>query len=92
MTIAAAFAQWRVIRAEYEDYLEAAYALAAEETRGALLNRRGMAAGIESRSLFMGNRARAYAYASPELIEHWDKHPRVPFVEYEAQRTDPHDR
>jgi hypothetical protein len=90
-TFAAAASTWRALRMEYEDYLEATYARAAEDCRGALLNERGRRAGVESRSLFMGNARRAHAYASPELIEWWQTNPRVPFSDYEAMRTEYHD-
>lgn len=80
--------QWHELRAEYEDYLEARYAQAEEACRGAMLNERGRRAGIESRSLFMGNHARAHAYASDELVEWWRENGRVPFSAYESMRTD----
>lgn len=87
-TFTQAAQRWHELRAEYEDYLEATYARAEEACRGKMLNERGRRAGIESRSLFMGNRARAYAYASPELVEWWQTNNRTPFSEYEAMRTD----
>lgn len=80
-----ALADWRETRAEYERFLLSQYEQAAEACRDALLNDRGWKANIEPISLFMGNRARAYAYASPELIEWWETHPRVPFVDFERQ-------
>lgn len=81
-------AQWRLLRAEYDLYLEAAYDAALEGCSGVLLNERGRRAGIDARSLFMGQRARAYAYASEELRDWWDAHPRVTFQDFEAQHTD----
>lgn len=80
-----ALADWREARAAYELYLLDAYEKAAEACRDALVNDRGRRAKIEPMSLFMGNRARAYAYASEELIEWWSTHPRMPFVEFERQ-------
>jgi hypothetical protein len=76
---------WASLRADYEDLRNAAYLQAEEATRGALLNARGRRAGIDPYSLFMGNEARAHAYASPELIEWWRDHPRVTFAAYERQ-------
>lgn len=78
-----ALADWREARAAYTLYLHDAYEKAAEACRDALVNARGRALGIDPLSLFMGNRARAYAYASEELVEWWDTHPRMPFVEFE---------
>ncbi|WP_424448868.1 hypothetical protein [Microbacterium arborescens] len=83
--IGSAFADWREVREEYEEVRLAAYMLAEEATNGALLNARGRAAGIDPGSLFMGNERRARAYASPELLEHWEKHPRVTYADYERQ-------
>ncbi|QZD98169.1 hypothetical protein SEA_ANTUNA_56 [Microbacterium phage Antuna] len=78
-----ALADWREARAEYENVLHADYEAAAEACRDRLVNARGRRLGIDPMSLFMGNRARAYAYASEELIEWWETHPRTPFVEFE---------
>lgn len=91
-----ALADWREARAEFERYMLDAYEKAAEACRDVLVNARGRARGIEPMSLFMGNRARAYCYASEELVEWWREHPRVPFVEFErrwlADRDDERDQ
>ncbi|WP_096359415.1 hypothetical protein [Microbacterium sp. TPU 3598] len=83
--IGEAFAEWRECRAAYDDSLYAQYEVAEEATRGAMLNARGRAKGIDPLSLFMGNKARALAYASEELVEHWARHPRVTFAMFERQ-------
>lgn len=80
-----AAATWREIHNEWHDVVEAAFLRAEQACRGTLLNRRGRERGIDARSLFYGPAVRAYAYASPELIEHWQSWPRVPFHEYERQ-------
>jgi len=80
-----AFAAWRECRAEYDDTLYAQYVAAEEATRGAMLNARGRAKGIDPFSLFMGNERRALAYASEELVEHWASHPRVTYTKFERQ-------
>ncbi len=82
---AAAAATYHACRAEYQDLIEAAYVAAETETSGKLLNDRGRAAGIDPFSLFKGPAIRAYAYASPELVEHWSRWPRVTFADYERQ-------
>lgn len=73
------------VRAEFEDYRLMAYERASEACRGRLLNRRGFAANVDDYSLFMGNATRAYAYASEELVEHWERYPRLTFAEFERQ-------
>jgi hypothetical protein len=83
--ITAAFAEWRECRAEYNDLLYAAYERAEEETNGALLNADGRAQSIDALSLFMGNETRAHRYASSELLEHWERYPRVTFSSFERQ-------
>lgn len=79
------FAAWRECRADYDDTLYAQYEAAEEATRGAMLNARGRARGIDAFSLFMGPEVRALAYASEELVEHWATHPRVTFAAFEKQ-------
>jgi len=80
-----AFDAWRECRAEYDDTLYALYEAAEEATKGAMLNARGRAKGIDPFSLFMGTETRALAYASEELVEHWESHPRVTFAMFEKQ-------
>lgn len=76
---------WRSCRMEFEVVREAAYARALDATNGVLLNRRGIDAGIDTYSLFIGSNVRAYAYASRELIDHWAEYPRLTFEEFERQ-------
>lgn len=83
--VSEAFAAWRECREDYEDLLLVQFERAEEATRGALLNARGRAAGVDPRSLFMGNETRALAYASEELVEHWRTHPRVTFAAFERR-------
>ena len=73
------------LREDYQLYVEAAYLAAERETRGHLLNRRGVDRGVHPRELFSGNRSRAYAYASEELRNWWEQHGRVTFTEYQRQ-------
>jgi len=87
-TFAVAVATWHALRAEFENVRQAAYTRAVDATNGALLNERGRAKGIDAYELFIGNETRARAYASPELIEHWDRHPRLTFAAYERQITE----
>lgn len=81
--ISEAFSTWRECRAEYDDTLYAQYMAAEEATNGAMLNARGREKGVDPFTLFMGNETRARAYASEELIEHWEKHPRITFAKFE---------
>ncbi|MER6830800.1 hypothetical protein ABT352_32740 [Streptosporangium sp. NPDC000563] len=63
--------------------------LAAEEaTRGYLLNRAGVAANIDPKSLWGGNSSRAGKYASEELKRWWAEQPnggRMTYAEWRAQ-------
>jgi hypothetical protein len=79
--------RWRALRDEYEDRLLAAYSRAEIACNGKMLNARGQRAEIDAVSLFMGQQARALAYASPELIDHWRQYPRVTFQQFERERS-----
>lgn len=81
----AGFAAYRAARDEFDAVLTLAYDRAEAATNGALLNSRGRAKGVDPESLFLGPAVRAYAYASPELVEHWESHPRVTFAEFEQR-------
>lgn len=81
--ISEAFSAWRECRAEYDETLYAQYEAAESATNGAMLNARGREKGIDPFTLFMGNENRALAYASEELIEHWQSHPRITFEKFE---------
>lgn len=86
--IADAFARWRVIRAEFDDYLEAQVNEAERACAGILLNARGRAAGIDPRTLFYGPRARVNAYASEELLDWFHEHGRTTFATYERHHQE----
>lgn len=84
-----AFEHQKRLRAEFTELRWNHFMAAEEATRGALLNRKGIAAGIDTLRLFTSNRAFAYCYASEELIEWWAEHPRMTFPEYEKQMYEP---
>lgn len=85
LIFARAAAEYRTMRAEYETVNINAHAAAESACNGVLLNRRGKLAHVDPESLFKGTHARAYAYASAELVEHWTKHPRLTVAEFERQ-------
>ncbi len=86
-----ALSEWRECRAAYDDLLYAQHDAAEEATRGAMLSELGRARGVTTLSLFLGPEIRARAYASPELREHWDAHPRINFARFEQQWPYPED-
>lgn len=88
LTFDSAIAIWRGLRAEFELYRECQHQAATEDCNAVLLNRDALARGIDSYSLFIGPRARAERWASPELVEWWQSHGRMTFAEYEAQRLE----
>jgi len=67
---------------EYRDEVYRQWLAAEAQTRGVMLNRRGVAAGINERSLFTGPESRVKAYASPELIGWFEAHPRPTRASY----------
>ena len=72
-------------KSEWYDAAFADYLAADNQTRGNMLNRRGIAAGIDAFSLWSGTDRRMRAYASEELVAWFDEHPRVTVTEYVRQ-------
>jgi len=70
-------ARWAAVHAEWQVWAHAQFTAAENETRGYLLNREGVAAGMEPWSLWTGSLAHAMRYASEELQEFWTKNPRL---------------
>lgn len=85
---AVASSMWRDMKAEFDAALAAAYGLAETETNGNLVNRKGKAKGLVGWDLFTGPEIRARAYASEELLEHWEKHARPNLNLFEQQWTE----
>lgn len=61
---------------EYQDEVYRQWLQAEAETNGYMLNKAGRAAGISDRSLFTGPESRVAKYASRELLDYFDAHPR----------------
>ena len=51
-----------------------------------MLSKEGKRKGIDERTLFTGSESRVRKYASPELIEFFDAHPRPTRARFDAQR------
>lgn len=75
------------IREEWFLGAHADYLAADAETRGHLLSRDGIAAGVDPLSLWSGRADRAYRYASEELRAFWARRPRIAVTEYTRQAT-----
>jgi hypothetical protein len=61
---------------EYRDEVYRQWRAAEAATNGYMLNRAGQRGGIDEWSLFVGPESRVRKYASPELIEWFQSHPR----------------
>lgn len=61
---------------EYQDEVYRQWLQAESETNGYMLNKAGKAAGIDERTLFTGPQSRVAKYASRELRDYFDAHPR----------------
>lgn len=72
-------------RGEWLDGAWAQYQEAIRECNGYLLNRRGIAAGVDEWSLWSGPESRVAAYGSEELRNYLDTHPRVTVTSYRDQ-------
>lgn len=75
-------ARWDAAIAEWLDYANAQWIAAERDCRGHLLNKAGHSAGIDPRDLWTGPTARAARYASEELLDFWDAHPRITRTQY----------
>jgi hypothetical protein len=84
-----AFAEQKRLRAELGMMRLQAYIDAEAATNGALLNREGRRRRIDPMSLFTHNRYYANRYASDELLEWWQDHPRITYPDYEQQSYEP---
>lgn len=86
--------QRAAIRRVYQEWLALSYLAAESFTNGHMVNAKGRdrhvggkPAPISPRSLFSGPTARAAKYASPELLEFWETHPRLTLAQFTAQVT-----
>jgi len=83
--LAIARARRRAVNAEWYDGMYADYLAADAETRGNLLSRAGIAAGISPTRLWSGPEAWAHRMASEELRAFWQHRPRVTIMQYARQ-------
>jgi len=66
---------------------ERLFVQAEDATKGYMLNRRGIEAGVDPKSLFTGPESRARKYASWELLQHWETSPRPTEAYFQGQQT-----
>lgn len=79
---------WREMKTEFDDHVRVQYVTADQHCHGYLLNKRGKAEHIDPESLFTGPEARAYLYASDELVEFWGKYGRTTLPQFERGWVD----
>lgn len=63
-------------QSEWRDEVYRQWLTAEGATNGYFLNKAGKALNVDERTLFTGPESRVKAYASPELIEFFESHPR----------------
>lgn len=78
-------ARWAAIREEWFLGAHAQYLAAEAQTRGNLLSREGIAAGIDPWSLWSGSYQVIAKYASEELRNFWDDNQRITVAQYQRQ-------
>lgn len=66
----------RAAESEHKDEVYRQWLTAEAFTNGYMLNKAGKNQGIDERTLFTGPESRVKKYASPELIEYFESHPR----------------
>lgn len=69
-------------REEYDAFVRDSYVSAENDCRGAMLNRDGIASGIDPSSLFCGPASRVRKYASEELRTWFERNGRITFGEW----------
>jgi hypothetical protein len=74
-------------RLERAEAVEREWAQAEAATKGNMLNRRGREAGVDERTLFTGPESRARKYASEELLNYWEHHPRPTEAYFQGRDT-----
>jgi len=67
---------------EHYDEVYRQYLAAEAATNGYMLNRAGLAAGVDEKSLFTGPEARVRKYASRELLDYFSEHGRPTRVSF----------
>jgi hypothetical protein len=80
-------ARWTARKQERAEAIDQAWLAAEDGTKGNMLNRRGKEAGINERTLFTGPESRARKYASEELLNWWEDHPRPTAAHFEGRDT-----
>lgn len=80
-----AAAQWHEMRSDYLSHIDSEYDKALEACSGVLVNKEGRAQCVDGYDLFKGSQYRADKYASEELKEYWQAHPRLSLMDYELQ-------
>lgn len=72
------------VRGDWDRVLEHQLEAAEQATRGYMLAR-DAPARVTPRSLFLRTEAYARRWASEELLDYWDEHPRTPWHVYERE-------
>lgn len=79
-------ARWAAVYAEWFDFAHNQYLAAEAEKCGELVNRAGVAAGINPFDLWSGTDAMVRKYATEELKNFWLENQRVTVSQYRAQQ------
>lgn len=80
------------MRSDYLGHVDAQYDLALEKCSGVLVNKAGRADHVDGYGLFTGSLNRAMKFASEELLEFWEKHPRLSLEDYEIMWLSGHEQ
>ncbi|MCB4209175.1 hypothetical protein [Arthrobacter sp. UM1] len=74
---------WQRMRRDFDRDLRIAYFRAETDCNGFLLNKAAKQRGVHPLELFNGPLEHAKRYASEELLEHWQRHPRPCLAAFE---------
>lgn len=73
-----------LVRSAHAEHVRQSYLDAENVTRGHMVNKAGLAAGVHGTSLFTGPESRARKYASEELLSYWQQHGRLTPADFKA--------
>ena len=77
--------QWAEMQSDFISYRDDAYWKALEATNGVLVNAVGISLRIDGFTLFQSARKYSEKYASEELLDWWEKNPRLTLPEFEKR-------
>lgn len=71
------------MRSDFLGHVDSEYDRALEACAGVLVNKEGRSQHVDGYTLFTGSTRKALRFASEELLDYWEKHPRLSLEDFE---------